>query len=67
MQKSIPLMQHAESSLISHMMTLRNAANLFGVGSLALTRELALGLEDGGDVVDGALVEFFEGCTRKFR
>lgn len=62
--KRFPLMCHAESSLISHMMTLRNAAEFFGVGILAFTLELALGLEDCGDVFDGALMELFEGCTR---
>lgn len=58
-------MCHVESSLISHMMTLRNAADFFGVGILAFALELALRLEYCGDVVDGALMELFEGCTRK--
>lgn len=54
-------MCHGESSLGSHMVTRGDAAYFLAVGSLALALELALGLEEGGDVVDGGLVELFEG------
>lgn len=49
------------------MLALGDFAGFFRVGSFALARELALGLEDGGHVVDGALVELYEGCRRKTR
>lgn len=60
-------MCHVESSLGSHVLALGDFAGFFRVGSFALARELALGLEDGGHVVDGALVELYEGCRRKTR
>lgn len=66
MKKRGTLMGHGESSLGSHMMAPGNAADFLGVGSLALALELAVSIEDGGDVVDGALVELFEGWMRKF-
>lgn len=49
------------------MVALGNLAGFHRVRGLALARELALGLEEGGDVVDGALVELDEGCRRKPR
>lgn len=58
-------MCHVESSLGSHMVALGNLAGFLRVRGLALARELALGLEEGGDVVDGALVELDEGCRAK--
>lgn len=60
------LMRHGEGSLGSHVTTLGNTADFLGVGSLGFALKLALGLENCGDVVDGTLVEGFEGCSEKY-
>lgn len=55
-------MRQGESTLGAHMMALGDAADILGMGRLALALELTVGLEQSGDVVDGAFVEFLECC-----